>query len=140
MLLRSLLLVLAVPSALCAQFGPNRPAFPSDPFTFNSEPTAMGGGGQVEPSAYRLERFSELSFFTGLSLLGLGEHMSTNLSPHVDLRIFGNRTSVNTHHFSQKDFNIALNIGFANVGSFVDYYPFHKSFRISSGYLFYNGN
>lgn len=137
MLLRSLLLVLALPSALLAQIGP---AFSPNPFAFNAETLVMEGGGQVEPSAYRLERFGKLSFFTGVSPMGLGEHMSTNLSPHVDLRIFGNRASMNTHHFSQKDFNIALNIGFANVGTFVDYYPFHKPFRISPGYLFYNGN
>jgi hypothetical protein len=106
---------------------------------FNAEPSAMEGGGQVEPSAYRLERFTRLSFFTGVSPLGLGEHMSTNLSPHLDLRIFGNYLPLD-HNFTQSDFNIALNLGFANMGSFVDYYPFHKSFRISPGYLFYNGN
>ena len=95
-----------------------------------------GGGGQVEPSAYRIERFSRLSFYTALSPLGLGEHMSTNVSPHIDLRVFGNYFSVN-HNVTRSGFRIAGNADFANVGSAVDYYPSHKPFRVSPGFLFY---
>lgn len=106
----------------------------------NTEMAAMRGGGQAEPSAYRIERFTRLSFFLSASSLGIGEQMSSNLSPHLDLRIFGNRASITTHHFSQKDFGIAVNLGFANVGAMADAYPFHKPFRFSGGYLFYNGD
>jgi len=101
---------------------------------------SMGGAGQIEPSAYRIERFSRGSFFLSASSLGIGGHFSINVSPHVDVRLFGNRASITTHHWSQKDFRIGVNAGFANVGAMVDGYPFHMPFRFSAGYLFYNGN
>jgi hypothetical protein len=101
---------------------------------------SMGGAGQIEPSAYRIERFSRASFFLSASSLGIGGHFSTNVSPHVDVRLFGNRASITTHHWSQKDFRIAVNVGFANVGAMADAYPFHMPFRFSAGYLFYNGD
>lgn len=101
---------------------------------------AAGGGGQTEPSAYRIERFSRLSFFLSASSLGIGAQMSTNLSPHLDMRIFGGRTSMTTHHYSQSDFSIVVNLEFANVGAMADAYPFHRPFRFSAGYLFYNGD
>jgi hypothetical protein len=58
----------------------------------------------------------------------------------MDVRLFGNRASITTHHFSQEDFGIAVNVGFANVGAMADAYPFHKAVRFSAGYLFYNGD
>jgi hypothetical protein len=75
-----------------------------------------------------------------VSSLGIGGQFSTNVSPHLDVRVFGNRASITTHHWSQKDFSIAVNGGLANVGAMVDSYPFHKSLRLSAGYLFYNGD
>ena len=101
---------------------------------------ATWGGGQTEPSAYRIERFSRLSFFLSASSLGIGEQMSTNLSPHLDARIFGNHAAMTTHHYSQSDFSIVVNLEFANVGAMADAYPFHRPFRFSAGYLFYNGD
>ena len=99
-----------------------------------------GGGGQAEPSAYRIERFTRVSLSISASPLGLGEQISTNLSPNLDLRVLGNYISVNTDQFSQKDFRIGLNVGFVNMGASTDYYPLHKPFRLSAGYLFYNGD
>ena len=107
-------------------------------FTTNSL-IGEGAGGQTEPSAYRIERFSRLSFYTALSPLGLGEHVSTNVSPKFDLRLFGNYFSLN-HNLTRSKVRIAANGEFKNVGALVDYYPFHKPFRFSPGYLFYNGN
>jgi len=75
-----------------------------------------------------------------VSSLGIGGQFSTNVSPHLDVRVFGNRASITTHHWSQKDFSIAVNGGFANAGAMVDSYPFHKPLRLSAGYLFYNGD
>jgi hypothetical protein len=69
----------------------------------------------------------------------MGEHLSTNLSPQVDLRIFANYLPVN-HNVNRSGFEVAGNGEFINVGSFVDYYPVHRPFRISPGFLFYNGN
>jgi hypothetical protein len=99
-----------------------------------------GGASETEPSAYRIERFTRGSFFLSASSLGIGGQLSTNVSPHLDVRVFGNRVSISSHHWSQKDFSIAVNAGFANVGAMADAYPFHKPFRFSAGYLFYNGD
>ena len=99
-----------------------------------------GGRSETEPSAYRIERFTRASFFLSASSLGIGGQFSTNVSPHLDVRIFGNRASITTHHWSQKDFSIAVNGGFANVGAMADSYPFHIPLRLSAGYLFYNGD
>jgi len=101
---------------------------------------SMWGGGQSEPSAYRIERFTRASLFLSVSSLGVGGQISTNVSPHLDVRLFGNRASFTTHHWSQEDFSIAVNAGFGNVGAMADAYPFHKSFRLSAGYLAYNGD
>jgi hypothetical protein len=94
----------------------------------------------TEPSAYRIERFTRASFSLSASSLGIGGQLSTNASPHLDLRVFGNRASITTHHWSQEDFSIAVNAGFANVGAMADAYPFHVPLRLSAGYLFYNGD
>jgi hypothetical protein len=106
----------------------------------NTRIAPMTWSGQTEPSAYRIERFTRASLFLSASSLGIGGQMSTNLSPHLDMRIFGNRASFTTDHYSQKDFRITVNMGFANVGAMADAYPFHKPFRFSGGYLFHNGD
>jgi hypothetical protein len=100
---------------------------------------SMAGGGEVEPTAWRIERFSRVSLYTAVSPLGVGEHVSTNLSIRIDIRAFENFFPVN-HSFTQSDFNIALHIRFANAGLAADYYPFHRGFHVSPGLLFYNRN
>jgi hypothetical protein len=101
---------------------------------------SQGDASETEPSAYRIERFTRASFYLSVSSLGIGGQISTNVSPHLDVRVFGNRASITTHHWSQKDFTIGVNGGFANVGAMADSYPFHIPFRLSAGYLFYNGD
>lgn len=134
--LSCIVLLFAAPVALVAQFG-SPGAVRTSVFGFNS---GMGAGGQAEPSAYRIERFSRASLFLSVSSLGIGGQVSTNVSPHLDVRLFGNRASITTHHWSQDDFSIRVNAGFANVGAMADGYPFHKPFRFSAGYLMYNGD
>jgi len=133
------MLIAALGSAQDNHAIPAQSLFAHRSFDFDPGLAAVGGGGQAEPSAYRVERFSRLSFYTALSPLGLGEHLSTNLSPQIDLRIFVNFLSVN-HNVTRSGFKIAGNGEFINVGSFVDCYPFHLPIRISPGFLFYNGN
>jgi hypothetical protein len=132
------LLIATLAAAQRKQADANQPLCARD--SFAADPgVGAGGGGQVEPSAYRIERFSRLSFYTALSPLGLGEHMSTNFSPQIDFRIFGNYLSAD-YNLTRSHFKIAANGEFSNVGALVDYYPFHKPFRFSPGFLFYNGN
>lgn len=101
---------------------------------------SMSGGGQADPSAYRIERFTRASLFLSVSSFGIGGQISTNVSPHLDVRLFGNRASITTHHWSRQDFSIRVNAGFANMGAMADGYLFHKPFRLSAGYLAYNGD
>jgi hypothetical protein len=101
--------------------------------------SALAGGGQVEPSGYQIRRFTRLAFFTAVSPFGIGEQVATNASPRFDVRVFGNLLSVN-HDLSQNDFKVTMNIQFANVGTFVDFYPIRKPLRISPGFLVYNGD
>ena len=97
------------------------------------------GGGQVDPSAWRLERFSRLGLYAAVSPLGVGVHASTNLTPRLDIRVFENFFPIN-HTFTRSDVVVALHIHFANAGVAADYYPFHRAFHISPGLLFYNRN
>src|ERR1700757_915761 len=85
---------------------PARALFAHGSPDFDSGLVAAGGAGQAEPSAYRVERFSRLSFYTALSSLGLGEHLSTNLSPWIDLRVFANYLFVN-HGVTRSGFEVA---------------------------------
>jgi hypothetical protein len=101
---------------------------------------SKGGASETQPSAYRTERFTRGSLGLSASSLGIGGQFSTNVSPHLDVRVFGNRASITTHHWSQEDFSIAVNVGFANVGAMADSYPFRVPLRLSAGYLFYNGD
>lgn len=111
----------------------------SSSFILNTGMAVEDGGGQIEPSAWRLERFSRLSLYTAVSSLGVGEHVSTNVSPNLDVRLFENFFPVN-HGFSRDEFNFGVHIRFADAGLAADYYPFHRPFHISPGFLFYNRN
>lgn len=101
---------------------------------------AGGGGGQVEYDAERGQPFSRLLFGATVSTLGIGVQTGTNLGPRVDVRLFGNYTSIN-YNFTQSGFRIALNVGMANTGAKVDFYPLRRiPLRISPGYLYFNRN
>ncbi len=100
------------------------------------------GGGQAEYSATRGGAFSLGGIDLAISTLGIGAEFATNVTPRVDLRVFGNYTNLR-HQFSQSGFRIALNIGMANAGAKLDYYPPLSRFfplRISPGFLLANSN
>lgn len=98
-----------------------------------------GGDSQMAPSAYRTAAFTRLTLGGGVSPLGTGVAVATNLSPHLDLRGIGNIFNFN-YDFQQSGFNIHVNADLVNAGVLADYYPFHKGFRISPGFLFHNTN
>lgn len=99
-----------------------------------------GGGGQAEPSAFKGGPFSRLTFGATVSSLGLGVQAGTSLTPHLDLRAFGNYVVV-THNWIDQGFGLKLNMEMPNAGAKVDIYPMRKfPLRISPGYLFVNQN
>lgn len=134
-----------MPAALHAQFQAYQFSDAASYFTFSANPSASSlsgeliGGGEVDPSAFRKESFTRLTIRSGVSLLGTGGEVATNVNPRFDVRAIGHYTNF-TYSFPQSGFNIVLNINFANAGAYADYYPFHKAFRISGGYLYYNTN
>jgi hypothetical protein len=65
--------------------------------------------------------------------------MSTNITPHFNLRTSGNVFSYSTN-FTTSGIGADASLEMKSVGTALDIYPFHKGFRISPGLLFYNGN
>jgi len=111
-------------------------------------PAGMGaaggaaGGGQVDYSATRGGAFSLGGVGLAVSTLGIGAEFATNVTPRLDLRGFGNYTRL-SYDFSRSGFGIGLQIGMANAGFKLDYYPPLSRFfplRISPGVLFANSN
>jgi hypothetical protein len=95
-----------------------------------------GGGGQAAPSAYGNRTVTRIAVRSGVSPLGTGVELATNLPRHLDLRAFGNFANF-TFNFTQSDIKVGVNLAFNNAGALVDYYPW-KNLRISPGYLAYN--
>ena len=113
----------------------------SMPTLMYADPDPLGGGGgQAEYSAERGMAFSRFALSGTVSSLGTGAGIGTNLTPRLDLRVFGNYTNL-THNFTQSGFRIALNVGMANAGVKADFYPLYRfPVRISPGFLYANGN
>jgi len=92
----------------------------------------------VAPSD-QLPPFSRMSIGAGISPLGIGFQVSTDLSAHLNLRGIGNVFSYSTSLTSNGiPFNASLTLG--SGGAMLDYYPFHSGFRLSAGALFANRN
>jgi hypothetical protein len=131
--------LLALPAALIAQLPASAPVSSPDFFTIAAEPdpgAGSGRGGQVEPSAYADRYLTRLSLGGSVSTFGTGGVLATNLPYRLDLRLLGNFTDFD-YKFTRSGFYIVLNIGMANTGALVDFYPW-KALRISPGFLFYN--
>ena len=145
------LALLSIPTAFQAQALGERSFFFPATLLSDAVPDPMGaaaggmggaGGGQAEYSATRGGAFSLGGVGLAVSTLGIGGEFGTNVTPRLDLRAFGNYTRL-THDFSQSGFGIALDIGMANAGVKLDYYPPLSRFfplRISPGVLFANSN
>src|SRR5215469_7178287 len=129
----------SIASALPAQKPPLLP-LPLPAVAASADPAPGGGGGQAEYSAERGGAFSRFASGITVSTLGIGVHAGTNLSPRVDLRLFGNYTNF-TYGYTQSGFRISLNIGMGNAGAMADFYPLHRfPLRFSPGLLYFNDN
>ena len=94
-------------------------------------PVVIGGGPRP---------FSRASIGATISPLGIGVESSTNLVPHLNLRLTGNYLGFGVNNYSAQGFNVDANLHLASARASVDYYPFHKGFRLSPGVMFYNQN
>ena len=133
------LLLFSIPVDLLAQF--NSPGLERrSTFELHGMSAGLGASGQAEPLSvpHRAIQPSEslwVSFLFRSRRAPLNQCFAAYGCETVRESCF-----ITTHHWSQEDFSIAVNAGFANVGAMADSYPFHKAFRLSAGYLFYNGD
>ncbi|WP_049789371.1 hypothetical protein [Granulicella tundricola] len=107
-------------------------------------PEAPGTGAaahfQAEPTVLRNTRpFSSLAVAVKIGVAGIGFDVATPLSTRFNLRagasFFGYQTN-----FTTDGIPIDGNLKLRNAAASVDWYPFHGSFRISSGITLYNDN
>lgn len=83
--------------------------------------------------------FSRVAVGGGISTLGPGVQITTNLAEHLNLRVSGNGFHYGTT-FSTNGFNANAKLNMASAGVSADIYPFHKGFRISPGIMVLNNN
>lgn len=111
------------------------------------EPGALepGGGGITRgtvaapvTSVYR--PFSRVSVGANISPLGVGIMAATIINPHVDIRGDGSFFNYTDNNWNTQGFNIDAKISLASARASVDYYPFHKGFRITPGIMLLNRN
>jgi hypothetical protein len=102
---------------------------------------AEGGGGQSVPSVKHGPSgpLSRIGLGVGISPLGIGLDLSTNLSRHFNLRGTGNFFNY-SRTFTTDGISADAKLNFASAGASLDVYPFHGGFRISPGVLLMNQN
>ncbi|HTJ29597.1 MAG TPA: hypothetical protein VL346_03825 [Acidobacteriaceae bacterium] len=102
--------------------------------------TTRGIGSTAPAVLYGQRAFSRFSIGGSFGALGVGVAVSTNLVPHLNLRAGGNYLGFGVNNYSAQGFNIDANLHLASARATLDYYPFHKGFRLSPGVMFYNQN
>jgi hypothetical protein len=106
-----------------------------------AETNADDGTGEVRTpiisGAVAAGPFSRLAFGAGVSPLGVGLQVATNINEHFTVRATGN-TFMYSRNFNTNGLNLNANLNLASAGVALDVYPFHSGFRISPGVLIYN--
>lgn len=88
--------------------------------------------------------FSRVALGVGLSPLGVGLQLTTNINNYLNLRGQGNIFNYSTN-FTTNGFVSSASLNLDSFGAALDLYPFQKAllfkgFRVSPGLLLYNGN
>jgi hypothetical protein len=84
--------------------------------------------------------FSRIGIGANVSPLGIGINATTVLSDYFDARLMGNFLRYTTPRFEVDGFRAAANVHLASMAASLDWYPFNSIWRISPGFMFYNGN
>ena len=82
---------------------------------------------------------SALAIAVKVGVEGIGFDVATPLARRINLRGGASFLSY-THSFTEDGIQINPDIKFRKAAAYLDFYPFAGSFRISPGYVFYNGN
>jgi hypothetical protein len=108
-----------------------------------AEPITDGGDGRTVSSnpvaSAPAGPFSRLAFGAGISPLGIGLQVATNINQHFNVRGTGNFYNYSLN-FTTQGFPATASLNLATAGAALDVYPFHAGFRLSPGVLFYNQN
>jgi hypothetical protein len=120
-------------------------SFASSSAGYGSDSAAAEPFGSTARAASPLKNggiapFSRIAFGANISPLGVGMMAATNINRHFDVRADGGIFNYTENNFSTQGLNIDAKINFSSARATVDYYPFHRGFRISPGVMFYNGN
>jgi hypothetical protein len=123
---------------------PSDPGSP-DPSPDENHPTGHFGAKNkdegVAPAGYRkLGPFARYAVGVGISPLGVGIKLATDLGQYLDLRVTGSFFSFTTTGVDVGGFDVDGDVHFASASASLDLYPFNTGFRISPGLLFYNQN
>jgi hypothetical protein len=139
--LLGLLAPLALSSAAPAQSFSSSTDVP-EPTLVSLEPGGLGSTYPVTAPAVTglYPPFSRVSVGVGLSPLGVGFMVATNINTHLDLRGDGSVFNYTDNNWNTQGLNIDAQINFASARASVDYYPFRKGFRLSPGIMFLNRN
>ena len=86
-----------------------------------------------------IKPFSRVALGAGVSPLGVGMEVVTDLNQHFNVRMSGNLFNYSTS-FTTSGVTANAKLNFASAGATLDVYPFHKGFRLSPGVLFLNDN
>jgi len=115
----------------------------SEPVSAEPAPAGYTTRGIASPAPaviYGQRPFSRFSIGGSIGALGAGIESSANVIPHLNLRVTGNYLGFGVNNYSAQGFNIDANLHMASARASLDYYPFHKGFRLSPGVMFYNQN
>jgi hypothetical protein len=104
-----------------------------------AEPAAGGGGGIAVAASLHSTPFSGFAIGVKVGLLGIGVQAATPLAHRFNLSGGGNFFSY-TDNLTSDGIHYDANLRFRSGEASLDFFPFVKSFHISPGLLFYNGN
>ncbi|MGA2849595.1 MAG: hypothetical protein ABSE46_11415 [Terracidiphilus sp.] len=109
----------------------------------SDDSSSDGSAAQVAPPVRNfpgeVRPFSRLAFGAGVSPLGIGLQVATNINPHFNIRGTGNVFKYSTN-FTTNGITANADLNLASAGVALDVYPTRLGWRISPGVLFYNGN
>ena len=114
-------------------------------FAQTSDPSSQAAPPPPAPdtaqqiSQYDVPPLSRMSFGAGLSPLGIGLQVSTDVNSHLNIRGIGNVFGYSTS-FTTNGIPVSANLNLGSGGVMADFYPFHVGFRLSGGLLFINQN
>lgn len=129
------LALLTMPAVLTAQsFSPSSSLLAAEP---DSDVGAAVTPSPIRNAPAEARPFSRFAFGAGVSPLGVGLAVATNINQHFTVRATGN-TFKYSRNFNTNGLNLNANVNLASAGVALDVYPFHTGFRISPGILIYN--